>query len=125
MEEKQNNKNLSVDRRIRGYSILAKGDKPTIVDEEHFLVPSQSSTKKYEVTNLKGWSCNCPDFQQRGSKLGIDCKHIQAIKFFLKLRNSQEDDILDFCNDLDLQEGNVCPKCQSKSIAWDASKSRQ
>lgn len=73
-----NNKNFLVDRRIRGYSILAKGDKPIVINEEEFLVPSQSSNKKYKVTNINGWTCECPDFQSRCKENGLKCKHIMA-----------------------------------------------
>ena len=78
------NKNLLELRKIRGYSILAKGDTPQIIDQENFLVPSQSSDKKYKVTHTQMWECECPDFKNRK----LECKHIQAIKFFLKLRDS-------------------------------------
>lgn len=110
------NKNFLVDRRIRGYSILAKGDKPTIVDKENFLVPSQSSDKKYKVTNLSGWTCDCPDFHKRCKDKGLKCKHILAIEFFLKLRNSKEEDVLDFFNDIEVDNEDKCPECKSKNI---------
>ena len=47
--EKQNLENL---RKIRAYSILAKGDMPKMIGEETFIVPSQSdSEKRYTVTH--------------------------------------------------------------------------
>ncbi|KHO51716.1 MAG: hypothetical protein QT08_C0022G0027 [archaeon GW2011_AR17] len=79
-------KNLSLSRKIRGYAILAKGDMPIAVSEEEFLIPSQSSDKKYKVTNISGWNCECQDFQNRHS----DCKHIHAIKLWIKLRAKPE-----------------------------------
>ena len=118
VDKKQiDNKNFSVDRRIRGYSILAKGDKPIAVNEEEFLVPSQSSNKKYKVTNINGWTCECPDFQKRCKENGLKCKHIMAIEFWNKIRNSQDEKIMEFFEDLNLSEDEKkCPNCKSKSI---------
>lgn len=110
-----NNKNFLVDRRIRGYSILAKGDKPIVVSNEEFLVPSQSSNKKYKVTNINGWSCECIDFQQRCKEGGLKCKHIMAIEFWIKIRNSQDDKITEFFEDLAENE-KKCPECKSQNI---------
>ena len=85
--EKQNLENL---RKIRAYSILAKGDMPKMIGEETFIVPSQSdSERRYTVTHNGSWKCNCPDFQ----KTGLMCKHIQSVQMFLKLRDNA--DILD------------------------------
>ena len=109
------NKNFLVDRRVRGYSILAKGDKPVVISNEEFLVPFQSSAKKYKVTNLNGWSCDCLDFQNRCKDKGLKCKHIMAIEFWNKIRNSQDDDVLEFFEDLKENE-DKCPKCKSKKI---------
>ncbi len=107
------NKSLSPEkaREIRGYSILAKGDMPTIVDEEHFFVPSQSSDKKYKVIHLNGWSCECPDFQKRKAK----CKHIVALELFLKLRDSQSNDVLELQDSIQ-EEKILCPKCKGDNI---------
>ncbi|MEK6878295.1 MAG: hypothetical protein AABY22_01735, partial [Nanoarchaeota archaeon] len=75
MSTKQNNLNSGVDlsnkkllelRRIRGVSIIAKGDTPQLIDEDTFLVPSQSSDKKYKVNYKTTWTCECLDFQSRG-----------------------------------------------------------
>ena len=106
--------NLSPDkvREIRGYSILARGDTPTIIDKEHFLVPSQSdSSKRYKVTKEEAWSCDCLDFQNRKE----ECKHIKAIKFFLKLRNIQDTDVLEITEKI-TEEKTVCPYCKSDNI---------
>ncbi len=112
---KENNYiNISPDkaREIRGYSILAKGDTPTIIDKEHFLVPSQSdSSKKYEVIHEEAWSCDCPDFKKRN----MECKHIKSIKIFLKLRNSQDSDILKLKEEI-TEEKTACPYCRSDNI---------
>ena len=112
-----NNKNFLVDRRIRGYSILAKGDKPIVINEEEFLVPSQSINKKYKVTSINGWTCECPDFQKRCKGSDLKCKHIMCIEFFLKLRDNQNDKLTEFFDELDLSENEKnCPECKSRNI---------
>lgn len=99
------------DRMIRGYSILAKGDTPISINKETFLVPSQSSDKKYKVTHKQEWTCNCPDFKHRK----IECKHIHAIKIWIRLRqkiNSQ--DTLELENEL--MDKAKCVYCNSLNI---------
>ncbi len=97
-------------REIRGYSILAKGDEPKSVGEETFLVPSQSGNKKYKVTLLNEWRCECPDFQFRKTK----CKHIFAVEFLLKLRNKLDDTDLEFAEELPITAN--CKFCNSENI---------
>lgn len=106
-------KNLSEDkvREIRAYGILGKGDLPKIIDKENFLVPSQSSDKKYKVIHEQAWSCDCPDFQKRKQ----ECKHIKAIKLFLKLRNSQDNEVLELTENIN-EEKIICPSCDSGDI---------
>jgi transposase-like protein len=96
-------------REIRGLAIISKGDTPINISKEKFLVPSQSSGKKYNVTHLDGWSCSCPDFQKRG----LECKHIHATKFFLKLRNKEEVNGFDVAEAVNKPE---CPKCKSSEV---------
>lgn len=104
-----NRKDLS-DRAIRGYSILAKGDMPKLVNEEMFLVPSQSSSKKYRVVLRKAWTCDCADFKYRKQK----CKHIHAVEFLLKMRQKVADD------KLELPSENIyeitCEYCKSEDV---------
>jgi transposase-like protein len=98
-------------RAIRGYSILAKGDEPIILNEEEFLVPSQSSNKKYKVTKIDGWSCECEDFKYRK----IMCKHIYAVEFLLKLRRKVDnDENLEFVDEI--SEKISCHFCKSENI---------
>lgn len=97
-------------RAIRGYSILAKGDTPRLVDQETFLVPSQSSGKKYKVSHESSWVCECPDFQKRKLK----CKHIYSVEFLLKLRNRLDSEsTLDFVEDLAVKG---CQSCGSTNF---------
>ncbi len=70
-------------RKIRGYAIISKGDNPEIIDNETFIVPSQSGNGKYTVKLYRNKaSCSCPDYQKRG----IPCKHIYSVRFWLKLK---------------------------------------
>lgn len=104
------------DREIRGYSILAKGDKPIAISKEEFLVPSQSSNTKYRVSHLDGWTCECKDFKYRNQL----CKHIHAIQFWLKLRSG-----IDSSSLMEI-EGEVakenCPYCKSSKIVKNGSR---
>ncbi len=110
--EEEKYKKLLELRRIRGYSILAKGDTPVIVDEETFFVPSQSdSSRKYKVINFNGWSCECEDFKQRH----LECKHIQSIRIFLQVRSSQDSAILELKEELNKEVVN-CSFCGSDSV---------
>ncbi len=111
-DDKEKYKKLLELRKIRGYSILAKGDTPVIVDEENFFVPSQSDKgKRYKVTHLECWTCECPDYTQRK----IECKHIQSIRIFLKVRGSQDAAILELKEELNKEVIN-CSFCGSDKV---------
>ena len=112
-QKRISDKNLSLSRKIRGYAILAKGDMPIAISEEEFLVPSQSSDKNYKVTNISGWNCECPDFQNRHA----DCKHIHAIKLWIKLRAKPEIEELE----IDTNE-EKCVYCNSLNIVRNGSR---
>ncbi len=99
-------------RKIRAYAILAKGDTPTIVNQETFFVPSQSNkAKKYKVTHFDDWTCECPDFQNRR----IECKHIQSIELFLKVRISYDAAVLELKQELNKEVVN-CGFCGSDEV---------
>lgn len=101
-------------RKVRGYSILAKGDTPVVIDEKTYYVPSQSDkNKKYRVTHLDGWKCECPDFKLRCGNNGLVCKHVRAIQFYLQLRSKAVIDSLDLEKELNEE---LCPNCDSKNI---------
>ena len=69
---------------ICGYSILAKGMEPKLLEDGTYLIPSQNGNGKYKVKNLGyTWVCECPDNQ----KQKIECKHIHAVKFWLALKD--------------------------------------
>ncbi|MBI2084430.1 MAG: hypothetical protein HYT70_02360 [Candidatus Aenigmarchaeota archaeon] len=63
-------------RQIKGYSILAKGDIPVMINKENFLVPSQLNHSKYKVIHLDGWTCEYMNFIKRKQL----CKHIYTTK---------------------------------------------
>lgn len=69
-------------RQIRAYAIISKGDSPIEIEENKFLIPSQSSEKNYTVFASGLWSCECKDYEFRKQ----DCKHILAVKTWLSLR---------------------------------------
>lgn len=115
-ENKQNldNKKLTEDRKIRGYSILAKGDTPLVMNENEYYVPSQSdSSKKYKVTHVEKWDCECPDFKHRCKDNGLACKHIQSIHFYLQLKSKAVVDSLEI--DKEFNE-EICINCKGKNI---------
>lgn len=96
-------------REIRAYSILAKGDEPRVIDNETFLIPSQNGNGRYKVIHHDSWTCECPDFKYRR----VECKHIKAVKFWLKLRNKIEIDDLDINEVVDKEH---CIHCNSVNV---------
>ena len=66
-------------------------DKKKVLDENTYIVPSQfDSSKKYKVTHIDSYSCECQDFQRRCKGKGLYCKHIKARILFNKLKSSYE-----------------------------------
>ena len=65
METKQTIKQFSDTRQQRAKQILEIAE-PQVLDEYTYLVPSQfNSSKKYQVTHIDSYSCECQDFQKR------------------------------------------------------------
>jgi transposase-like protein len=76
-------------RMIRGYAIIAKGDRISEVADKVYSVPSQSGKGNYLVSLIEEkWTCNCPDHKTRN----VVCKHIHAVKFFLALNSRLENE---------------------------------
>lgn len=98
-------------REIRGLAILAKGDNPISVQENQWLVPSQSSGKKYKVAHADIWSCDCLDFQNRQ----VECKHIHAIKFLEKVKATNDVSELGLSDAVNANK-KTCPSCDSEKI---------
>ena len=109
---KPTKKELENRRRIRAYSILAKGDTPKLLKSKTYQIPSQSNPNtKYTVTNHRLWECDCPDFKERHLK----CKHIQAVELWIKLKNRLDTNTIELENELVKQEIK-CESCGSFNI---------
>ncbi|MBU0958181.1 MAG: DDE-type integrase/transposase/recombinase [Nanoarchaeota archaeon] len=106
-------KNFSSWREERAKAILEKGN-PESIDEFTYLVPSQNSSKKYKVTHIDSYSCECEDFQRRCKGKGLYCKHIKAILLFEKIKAkyevkpevTQEIELI-----IEQPQKDVCPYC--------------
>ena len=112
-------KSFSDARSQRAEAVLKKGN-PEALDENTYLVPSQFSDKKYKVTHLDSYSCECEDFKQRCLGTGLYCKHIKAIILFENLKNAYDVEQTKLKQDIDLiiekPLENCCPFCASKSL---------
>lgn len=76
--EQENLKTSSNLREQRARAILEKGD-PSQIDEYTYLVPSQfDSSKKYKVTHIDGYTCECEDYKRRCQGQGLYCKPIKT-----------------------------------------------
>lgn len=75
-------------RMQRGSQILANGTIPRAivenVNDAAWEVPSQTTKGTiYKVTRkYNNWRCDCPDHEKRH----VNCKHIHAVRFWLKLK---------------------------------------
>jgi len=70
-------------REMRGLAILAIGGQIKKVNDETFIVNSQSTPRIQRRVKWdgKGWKCDCPDYRKRKKP----CKHIYAVNFLLSL----------------------------------------
>src|SRR3989344_6765163 len=107
-------------RSKRAEAILQKGE-PQLLDEFTYLVPSQfDSNKKYKVTHLDSYSCECQDYQRRCKNSGLYCKHIKAILLFEKLKISYEVEETPIKREVELiveaQKRDCCPYCTSEKL---------
>jgi len=111
-------KNFSSWRNERARAILEKGS-PETLDEFTYLVPSQNSDRKYKVTHIDTYSCECEDFKRRCAGKNLYCKHIKAIILFERLKQKyeikpeieQEIELI-----IEQPQKNLCPECQSKNL---------
>lgn len=110
METKQ----FSEQRKQRARQILELSE-PEIINENTFLVKSQNSNKKYQVTHYDTFSCNCQDYEQRCKGQGRFCKHIQAIILFNKVKQviEKQEDVF-ILGEQDNKQ--VCPHCNSQNL---------
>ncbi|MEK6860617.1 MAG: SWIM zinc finger family protein, partial [Nanoarchaeota archaeon] len=110
--------NFSSWREQRAKAILEKGN-PETIDEFTYLVSSQNSDKKYKVTHIDAYSCECEDFKRRCQGKNLYCKHIKAILLFEKVKVSYEIEekvrpAIELMIEKPLED--FCPECTSKSI---------
>ena len=113
-------KQQSENREQRAKAILEIGE-PQVIDEFTYLVPSQTdSKKKYRVSHVDSYSCECQDFQQRCKNSGLYCKHIKAILIFEKLKTIYEVEESPIKREVELiieqQQKDNCPYCKSENI---------
>ena len=99
-------------RIMRAYAILAKGDQPKPLGDDNYLVKSQSGNGNYLVAKHDGqWACECLDFRFRS----VECKHINAVRFWLALRNKVERSSI-FSLEEEVLEAKRCCFCGSPAI---------
>lgn len=99
-------------RIMRGYSILAKGEQPKPLGNDNYIVKSQSGNGNYIVALINGqWCCECPDFKFRN----VECKHINATRFWLALRKKVEKSSI-FSLEEEILEAKRCRFCGSPAI---------
>ncbi len=111
-------KNFSSWREERAKAILQIGN-PETLDEFTYLVPSQNSERKYKVTHIDSYSCECKDYELRCRGKGLYCKHIKAIILFQKIKAKyevkpeveQEINLI-----IDTPQKDLCPECQSENL---------
>jgi putative transposase len=76
-------KQLTTTRQERGQQIAKLQGQIKRVDENTYMVKSQSGNGVYEVLKASiGWMCQCPDHIYRGAT----CKHIHAVLFSQSIR---------------------------------------
>src|SRR3989344_6124791 len=112
-------KNFSEWRNERAKAILQNGN-PSQIDEFTYLVPSQfDSTKKYRVTHIDSYSCECQDFKRRCVGKNLYCKHIKAILLFEKVKAKYEvepqvEKEIELI--IEQPQKDVCPYCSHEEI---------
>ena len=106
-------KTFSEQRKERASQLL-ETSVPERVNDTTYLVPSSDGSKKYRVSHIDTYSCECADYLSRCKGNGLYCKHIQSIILFNKLKNKVEMD--DFQVE-DITDEKICPKCKSENIS--------
>src|SRR3989338_4057705 len=109
----------SENREQRAKAILQNGN-PSQIDEFTYLVPSQfDSNKKYRVTHIDSYSCECQDFKRRCVGKNLYCKHIKAILLFEKVKAKYEvepqvEKEIELI--IEQPQKDVCPYCSHEEI---------
>jgi putative transposase len=99
---------LTTSREERGQTIAQLSNQIRSVEENFYVVKSQSGNGEYAVTKVCGeWVCECPDNKWRHLK----CKHIFAVEFSQKMKVEVKKSRI-------IQEVNVstCVFCHSANI---------
>ncbi len=97
-------------REERGRIIAEKPNQIQRLDERFYKVASQSGHGMYDVVKKKessGWLCDCLDFVHRK----VQCKHIWAVQFSLKLREKVAARVIEPITDI-----HACLFCKSELI---------
>ena len=73
-------------RELKGLAILSTGNSVVMVKKGLYRVKSQTGVGEYDVCTHResAWTCTCPDY----AKNHADCKHIFAVRFSLRLKES-------------------------------------
>ncbi len=106
-------------RMQRGYEI-AQNCEIKQINENTWLVPSQSGNGSYEVTRFGDtFGCTCFDFQYRvGKRVGNNvigaCKHCVALYYYLQLKAKVHADIEQL--EPSVTDEIRCPRCNSVSV---------
>ncbi len=91
--------------------IFEKGSEIRRIDQNEYKVKSQSGIGEYQVLSTElGWLCSCPDAIYRN----IECKHILAVQFSLKIRTEVENQVL-----APIVDTEACIFCGSKHVVKD------
>jgi putative transposase len=104
---------MSDNREMNGKAIAQKPNQVMRLDERFYKVASQSGHGMYTVAKKKessGWICDCPDFQYRN----VQCKHVWAVQFSLRLRQQVEARVIEPITDI-----HACIYCKSENIKKD------
>ena len=102
-------KRLSDERKERASALLNRAP-PERLQQGIYLVPSSDGLKKYRVSHIDAYNCDCPDYQFRCKEKGLYCKHIDFIILFNKLKNKVEMDAFEMDN---IADNVLCPICKS------------
>jgi transposase-like protein len=97
-------------REERGKMIAEKPNQIMRLDERFYKVNSQSGHGMYNVIKRKestGWLCDCPDAVHRR----VQCKHIWAVQFSLRIRQQVEARVIEPITDI-----HTCLFCKSEQI---------
>jgi len=101
---------MTESREMKGKAIAETPNQIMRLDERFYKVASQSGHGMYGVVKKKessGWLCDCPDFQYRN----VQCKHVWAVQFSLKLRQQVEARVIEPITDI-----HACLFCKSERI---------